>query len=109
MIAEPQKPVDTHDIRAHYAANLRLGADDITDSWQRIEDGRGSPTDIAELERVCHKLAGSAGVFGYTLVSRYARAAEVALCELLNDGTRDNVGQMITRLIDAMMAIRIKD
>jgi len=70
------------EMHAEYRLALPLKFAEMESLWQRVEAGEAPAVLFAELNRVVHTIAGSAGTFGLTAVSVAARALEVALTPL---------------------------
>lgn len=91
-------------MRAEYRLALPLKLAEMERLWQRVEAGEAPAVPFAELNRVAHTIAGSAGTFGLTTVSVAAKALEVALTPLRGDEGPmpakdvDNIGSLLEAL-----------
>src|SRR6266852_5855274 len=85
-------------LKGNYGAQLPMRLDEIGQAWDAT-----APEPIAVLSvlvSLAHKLAGTAGVFGFNTVSRAAAALEAAAERQIHIGVMDAAAKAeITRLI----------
>lgn len=92
------------ELHTEYQLALPMKLAEMESLWQRVEAGEAPALPFAEMHRVAHTIAGSAGTFGLTAVSVAARALEVALTPLCGDESAipaNNVDQ-IGALLEAL-------
>ncbi len=75
------------EIRKNYRASFEAKADELMESWRSVESGYFNDAEVAELRSLTHKLAGSAGMYGYDGIASLSRALERRLV----DGPEDSV------------------
>lgn len=68
-------------LRKDYSARLPEKGRSILTMWQSLEQN-WSESGVAELQRMCHSLAGSGSTYGYSEITRKARDAENKLSAL---------------------------
>lgn len=95
--------------RRAYLAALPGKLAAIEPLWNAATDGAGSEN-LAELERACHSIAGTAGTFGFTQVGVAGRNLELAVHRLATAdavarvAVRAEVGSALEALRDAIAA-----
>jgi len=66
-----------------YHKSLPEKADEIFATWQAVEAESFSPSSIVELKTLMHKIAGSAGMYGYSeLSSEASKIEQILILEL---------------------------
>ena len=63
-------------LREEYLISLQERLDTLNDCWQQFNSGTHKEDTLTTFRTGCHKLAGSAGSFGFDEISRVARSLE---------------------------------
>lgn len=80
------------EIRRGYIAELPAKAVALEAAWRCVEAQAWQPEAVEELQRMAHNLAGSGATFGFTALSRSARALEIPIRDLTQADTTESVG-----------------
>ena len=65
--------------RSEYGRSLPGKVGQIEAHWRFVASGRGDAGTLAELERLAHTLAGTAGSLGFTAAGQAAKALELLM------------------------------
>lgn len=60
-------------LRQQYRASLTVKADDLSECWQDLSRAQDPMVPLQRIRTLAHRLAGSAGMYGFTDLSRRAR------------------------------------
>lgn len=80
----------------------------VRQTVENIRRGRFGPNDVAAAYHSLHRLAGSAGTFGYTTLGEEARALEVTLKPLAESSGELAPGQ-VQQVVDLTFVSRVTD
>lgn len=87
-------------VRGRFAARL---AERVTELLAEIEKARSGETQLAESIALAHRIAGTAGSFGYTDAGEHAGAIEDVLRRIAGGDTLwDELDASVQRLRDAI-------
>jgi HPt (histidine-containing phosphotransfer) domain-containing protein len=103
-----QRDLETRlaEIKRAYVAELPTRAADLEAVWRRVQTQDWHPAPVDELHRMAHSLAGSGATFGFTALSRSARALEIPITNLAHAGDVEvtAIRAEIPRLIETLLA-----
>jgi diguanylate cyclase (GGDEF)-like protein len=91
-------------LRHSFVERLPAKIAEVEATWQTLHQGRWDKAAYEHLHQLVHSLAGSGGTFGYTELSKQARALEQLLQALLEhaqpptSATRGHISRMISGL-----------
>jgi HPt (histidine-containing phosphotransfer) domain-containing protein len=71
--------------RSEYGRSLPGKVGQIEAHWRFVASGRGDADTLAELERLAHTLAGTAGSLGFTAAGQAAKALELLVQRAMQD------------------------
>ncbi|MCG0239211.1 MAG: Hpt domain-containing protein [Firmicutes bacterium] len=74
------------ELRRQYRAEAASRAAFFAAAARALREAGAGGTDLAALRQAAHRLAGSAGIYGFPEVGRKARALEEALLPVLQEG-----------------------
>ncbi len=78
------------ELKKHYCANLPLNIEDIYDKILKILSSKEIDIkDISEVKNDVHKLAGSAGSFGFLKISNILKKLDIYLTNFISDNEND--------------------
>jgi diguanylate cyclase (GGDEF)-like protein len=94
-------------IQDKFKASLRTRLIEIQQAWEQVQTVADKSESLESLHRLVHRLTGSAGTFGYALLSRDARALEILLQTLLTHVNidYDEYCQQIQDMIDSLVNV----
>jgi len=85
---------------ARYHESLPEKSEAVTNQWQQIKQRDYDPTLCLELQNMMHKLAGSAGMYGYDALAQKAREVEGLLISGIDtDAEREAAAGQIEKFI----------
>ncbi|MCX7556314.1 Hpt domain-containing protein [Xanthomonadaceae bacterium JHOS43] len=64
------------ELHRQYRQSLTTKRDDLRRAWDRLCDEEATPAHVAQLHLLLHRLAGSAGTYGYADIATRAKAVE---------------------------------
>jgi chemotaxis protein histidine kinase CheA len=89
-------------LRADYAAQLPDTVAQMEELWQRLVAAEAPSSQLADLARMAHSIAGSGATFGLPQASRAARDLELFLDKFKLSGTLPGMAEQAT--VSALLA-----
>lgn len=101
IVAMSQALSPTQLLHQRYRESLPLKHAEIGAQWQALQADPGNCAALQKLQQLLHRLAGSAGAYGYNTIGNLARDAD-AMIILRNDPLAgDSCALAFTRRLDA--------